>query len=269
MSEQIIAASSEPRTVKRASTSLSAEQADELQALHGDAPAAQVLQTALTEVFPGTIAMVSSFGAESVALLHLIAEVDAATPVLFVDTGRHFDETLEYRDRLIDHLGLKDVRSVGPSAEEIAALDADSTRATWDPDGCCAFRKVKPLERALAGFDAWITGRKRFQVATRAALPVYEFDGTHVKVNPLANWSAPDIETYIARHRLPIHPLIAAGYRSISCAACTSIARPGEDPRDARWRGFAKTECGIHRPINFIAGNENLPVPTRRRASAG
>ena len=246
MSEQIIAASSEPRTVKRASTSLSAEQADELQARQGDAPATQVLQTALTEVFPGTIAMVSSFGAESVALLHLIAQVDAATPVLFVDTGRHFDETLEYRDRLIDHLGLKDVRSVGPSAEEIAALDADSTRATWDPDGCCAFRKVKPLERALAGFDAWITGRKRFQGGSRLHLPVVELSEGKVKFNPLANWAKEDLDAYAAAHDLPAHPLVAQGFPSIGCWPCTQPAEQDGDLRAGRWQGLDKTECGIH-----------------------
>jgi len=209
----------------------------------------QALQIALKEIFPGRIAVVSSFGAESAVLLHMVAVIDAATPVLFIDTGRHFGETLEYRDRLIGHLGLKDVRSIGPSAEEAATLDADFNRATWDPDGCCAFRKVRPLERALAGFDAWITGRKRFQGATRSGLPIVEFDGTHVKVNPLANWSAAGIEAYIAGHQLPVHPLVALGYRSISCASCSSISRPGEDPRAARWRGFNKTECGIHRPI--------------------
>jgi phosphoadenosine phosphosulfate reductase len=223
----------------------------DLQHRLGDASAAEVLRAAFQEVFPGRIAIVSSFGAESVVLLHLAARIDAATPVLFVDTGRHFDETLTYRDTVVAHLGLKDVRSIGPSAEEVAAFDADFSRATWDPDGCCAFRKVRPLERALAGFDAWISGRKRFQGATRSSLPVFEFDGTHVKVNPLASWSAAGIDAYMAAHQLPVHPLIASGYRSIGCAPCTSVALPGEGPRAARWRGLSKTECGIHRPITF------------------
>jgi len=220
----------------------------DLQRRLGYAPPAQVLSAALREIFPGRIAVVSSFGAESAVLLHLVAAIDPATPVLFVDTGRHFVETLEYRDRLIDHLGLAGVRSVGPGAEEVARLDADASRAVWDPDGCCAFRKVAPLERALAGFDAWVTGRKRFQVSTRFDLPVFEIDGSRVKLNPLASWSANDIVTYVATHRLPPHPLVAEGYRSIGCAPCTSIVRPGEDSRAGRWRGFEKTECGIHRP---------------------
>ena len=203
----------------------------DLQRRLGYAPPAQVLSVALKEAFPGRIAVVSSFGAESAALLHLVAAIDPATPVLFVDTGRHFTETLDYRDRLIAQLGLKGVRSIGPSAEEVASLDADHSRAVWDPDGCCAFRKVAPLERALL-----------------------DFDGAHVKVNPLASWTAADIANYVAAHRLPPHPLIAQGYRSIGCAPCTSIVQPGEDPRAGRWRGFEKTECGIHRPATTPTG---------------
>jgi phosphoadenosine phosphosulfate reductase len=221
--------------------------AADLQRRLGFAPPRQVLSAALTQIFPNRIAVVSSFGAESAVLLHLVAEIDATTPVLFVDTGRHFPETLQYRDRLIAHLGLKDVRSVGPSAEEVARRDADLSRAVWDPDGCCAFRKIAPLERALAGFDAWVTGRKRFQAATRFDLPVFEHDGTHVKVNPLASWTVTDIADYVAVHRLPPHPLVSQGYASIGCAPCTSIVGASESQRAGRWRGSAKTECGIHR----------------------
>jgi phosphoadenosine phosphosulfate reductase len=213
-----------------------------------EADPSHILATVLREVFAGRVAVVSSFGADAAVLLHLVAEVDPATPVLFVDTGRHFPETLAYRDRLGCHLGLTDVRSVGPSPEEAARLDADLNRASWDPDGCCAFRKAAPLERALAGFDAWITGRKRFQAATRHGLPVVERDGRHVKINPLARWSRDEIDAHAARHGLPAHPLVALGYPSIGCAPCTSAVAPGEDPRAGRWRGFDKTECGIHRP---------------------
>jgi phosphoadenosine phosphosulfate reductase len=227
----------------------SSDLAVDLQRRLGYAPPAQVLRSALKEVFPGRIAVVSSFGAESAVLLHLVAAIDPATPVLFIDTGRHFAETLDYRDQLIAHLGLEGVRSLGPSPEDVAAFDADHSRALWDPDGCCAFRKVRPLERALLDFDAWITGRKRFQVATRLDLPVFEFDGVHVKVNPLASWSAADIASYVDTHRLPAHPLVARGYRSIGCAPCTSVVQSGEDGRAGRWRGFEKTECGIHRPV--------------------
>lgn len=217
-----------------------------------------ILQTVIGEIFTGRIAVVSSFGADSAVLLHLVAEVDPSTPVIFVDTGRHFPETIAHRDNLVRQLGLRDLRSVGPSPEEVARLDADLSRATWDPDGCCAFRKVAPLEQALRGFDAWITGRKRFQAATRQEMPVFEIDGRHVKINPLAGWSQTEIEAQASRHRLPPHPLAGRGYPSIGCAPCTSPVCLGEDPRAGRWRGLAKTECGIHRAA---AGLALLPTP--------
>ena len=220
--------------------------ATDLQRRLGYAAPTRVLATALRDLFPGRIAVVSSFGAESAVLLHLVAAIDPATPVLFIDTGRHFVETLDYRDELTAHLGLSGVRSVGPTTEEVARLDGDATRAIWDPDGCCAFRKTQPLQRALAGFDAWITGRKRFQAATRLDLPVFEADPPHIKINPLASWSTADLVTYVAEHRLPPHPLVAEGFASIGCAPCTSALRPGEEARAGRWRGFDKTECGIH-----------------------
>ena len=220
----------------------------ELQRRLGYAPPSQLLSVAIRELFPRRIAVVSSFGAESAVLLHFVAAIDAATPVLFIDTGRHFAETLEYRDRLVAHLGLTDVRSIGPTAEEVARLDADSSRAVWDPDGCCAFRKTAPLQRALEGFDAWITGRKRFQSATRFDLTAFETDERHVKINPLASWGPADLAAYADEHRLPAHPLVAQGYASIGCAPCTSRTQPGEDARAGRWRGFEKTECGIHLP---------------------
>ncbi|MGQ3313423.1 phosphoadenylyl-sulfate reductase [Reyranella sp.] len=212
-----------------------------------------ILQTVIGEIFAGRIAVVSSFGADSAVLLHMVAEVDPSTPVIFVDTGRHFAETIAHRDNLVRQLGLRDLRSVGPSPEEAARHDADLSRATWDPDGCCAFRKVAPLERALGGFDAWITGRKRFQAATRQAMPVFERDGKHVKINPLAKWSQTEIEAHASRHLLPPHPLAGRGYPSIGCMPCTSPVHLGEDPRAGRWRGLAKTECGIHRPAGGLA----------------
>ena len=220
--------------------------------LDGAAPG-RILRIVLGEVFSGRIAVVSSFGADSAVLLHQVAEIDPSTPVLFVDTGRHFSETIEHRDRLVRHLGLRDVRSVGPSPEEASRLDADLSRASWDPDGCCAFRKVAPLERALAGFDAWITGRKRFQATTRHGLSVFEVDGLHTKINPLAYWRQAEIDAYASRHRLPAHPLGERGYPSIGCAPCTSPVLPDEDPRAGRWRGQVKTECGIHRSAAALA----------------
>ena len=223
------------------------ERLTELERRLGEEPPLRILEAVLTEVFPRRIAVVSSFGTDAAVLLHLVASVDRNTPVLFVDTGRHFPETLQYRDQLVTHLGLRDVRSLGPSAAEIARLDGEARLAFQDPDACCALRKVGPLELALRPFDAWVTGRKRHQAPLRRAMPTFETDGDHVKANPLANWVDSDIAAYVAAHELPSHPLAARGYRSIGCAPCTSIVEPGEDPRAGRWRGSDKTECGIHR----------------------
>jgi phosphoadenosine phosphosulfate reductase len=220
----------------------------------GGADAASILTAAL-ELFRGEIAVASSFGAESAVLLHLVATIDPATPVLFVDTGRHFPETLAYRDTLTLRLGLIDVRSIGPSAEAVAVRDPEGTRAVWDPDGCCAFRKVAPLDQALAPFVAWISGRKRFQADTRAALTAFEADGPRIKVNPLAAWNADDLADYARAHDLPPHPLVECGYPSIGCAPCTRRASP-DDRRAGRWVGFDKTECGIHRPTSLAATSD-------------
>jgi phosphoadenosine phosphosulfate reductase len=209
------------------------------------AEAAAVIRTAL-DAFAGRIAVVSSFGAESAVLLHLVATVGPNTPVLMVDTGKLFADTLGYRDWLTHELGLTDVRSIAPDVDELAAQDPTGDLHKLNPDACCALRKARPLARALAPFDAWISGRKRFQTASRAALPVTEIDGERVKINPLAAWAKPDLDAYFAAHGLPRHPLEAEGYLSIGCQPCTDRVRPGENPRAGRWRGLAKDECGIH-----------------------
>lgn len=209
---------------------------------------AKGLITQALAAHPGQIALVSSFGADAAALLHLVASVDPATPVIFVNTGRHFPETLAYVDQLASLLGLKDLRRAAPSPDDIAARDPESLRASYDPDGCCDLRKVLPLKRALQSFEAWISGRKRFQAATRAAIPAVEEADGRLKYNPLADWTPADIERYRREQNLPRHPLVAQGYLSIGCSPCTSPVKPGEDPRAGRWRGFAKTECGIHLP---------------------
>lgn len=197
--------------------------------------------------FAGRIALVSSFGADAAALLHLVAAADRHTPVILVDTQKLFPETLEYRDRLVARLGLTDVRAVAPSPEQLAAEDPDGTLWRRDPDRCCALRKVAPLTAALHGFDAWISGRKRFQGAARARLKLFETDAAgRIKVNPFASWSAEEIAAYFTTHDLPEHPLVAFGYASIGCLPCTEPVAPGEEARAGRWRGHAKTECGIH-----------------------
>lgn len=217
------------------------------------APADEMLDALLNEIMPGELAAVSSFGTESAVLLDLIAGVAPATPVVFLETGKHFPETLAYRDDLIALLGLTGVRSVAPDPAELAARDAKGLRWSYDPDGCCELRKVRPLARALAGFAGSITGRKAFQTASRASIPRIESDGEgRLKVNPLADWTAADIQARFAARGLPRHPLEADGYTSIGCAPCTSIVKPGEDPRAGRWRGWDKTECGIHGPSEPI-----------------
>jgi phosphoadenosine phosphosulfate reductase len=221
-------------------------EASALNARYGALDASEVIALAAEELFPGSIALVSSFGAESAVLLHLVAEVDRNLPVIFLDTGRLFAETLEYRTRLVGRLGLNDVRTVTPDPERLLAEDPH--RALWmvKPDLCCHIRKTEPLARALVGFDAWFTGRKRFQSSVRSALPPFEADGERIKVNPLAGWSPADLRAYAERHDLPTHPLVANGYPSIGCVPCTSRVQPGEDARAGRWRGLEKTECGIH-----------------------
>jgi phosphoadenosine phosphosulfate reductase len=207
---------------------------------------AEVIAAALRAVGRDQLALVSSFGTESAALLKVMADVDPAIPVIFLDTGWLFEETLAYRDSLIAQLGLSDVRSIKPLA---ANLDRDDPeRELWfsDPDKCCFIRKVEPLARALQPFAAWINGRKRFQGGLRAELAVVESDGARLKFNPFANVSREDIEAIYATAKLPPHPLVASGFLSVGCMPCTSRATSEEDARAGRWRGRAKTECGIH-----------------------
>ena len=211
-----------------------------------DAPPADVIAAALKTVGREKLALVSSFGTESATLLKVMADVDPAIPVIFLDTGWLFEETLAYRDTLIATLGLKDVRSIKPAEEALTREDPDRDLWFSDPDACCRIRKVEPLARALKPFSAWLNGRKRFQGATRADIPVVENDGARLKFNPFANVSREELEAIFVRANLPRHPLAASGFRSVGCMPCTSRTAEGEDERAGRWRGRAKTECGIH-----------------------
>ena len=217
-----------------------------LDARYNTLPTLEVLDLAINDLFKGEIAVVSSFGTESAVLLHLVAAVDRSLPILFVDTEKLFGETLRYRDQLVARLGFTDVRTLTPTPARVDELDRDSGLWLRDADLCCQIRKVEPLAAGLDGFSAWISGRKRFQAATRAAIPVIEADGARIKVNPLATWAPKELAAYAAEHDLPAHPLIAQGYPSVGCMPCTDRVAPGEDARAGRWRGKAKTECGIH-----------------------
>ncbi|MCU9849770.1 phosphoadenylyl-sulfate reductase [Defluviimonas sp. WL0024] len=221
--------------------------------------ATAVLERALYDPEVGNVALVSSFGAESVVLLHLVSVIAPGTPVIFIDTQMLFPETLEYQRELAEKLNLTDIRTIRADRRDTEFEDPDGTLHQFSTDACCALRKVVPLERALQGFDGWITGRKRFQAGTRAALEFFENEeNKRLKVNPLAHWGREDLEDYMVNNRLPRHPLVAKGYPSIGCAPCTSPVKEGEDPRAGRWRGTQKQECGIH----FVNGKAvRGPVP--------
>lgn len=230
-------------------------QAADLDRLHGGLATAELIDLVVNRLFPGRVAMVSSFGADAAVLLDLVAEVAPSIPVLFVDTDRLFGETLRHRDRLVERLGLTDVRTIGPDPAEVAAQDPEGLLWHADADACCRIRKVEPLARAIEPFDAWISGRKRFQAATRSEIPSFEADGRRIKINPLATWSAEALALRVAARDLPAHPLVAEGYPSIGCMPCTDRVAPGEDARAGRWRGQDKTECGIHLGLS-AAGHE-------------
>lgn len=210
-----------------------------------------VLRQAATELLPGDLAIVSSFGADSSVLLHMVAQVDPTLPVYFLETGKHFPETLAYVETLKRHLGLANVTALVPDPKDIARFDPRGDLWESDPDSCCHIRKTEPLDVVLEAVGGWVTGRKRYQTRERGVLPHFELTSDdRIKVNPLAYFSDADVNAYKARHGLPEHPLFARGYKSIGCAPCTTIVAEGEDPRAGRWRGLNKKECGIHFDFN-------------------
>lgn len=211
------------------------------------------LAAALDPTIAGNVALVSSFGADSIVLLHMVSRINPDLPILFIDTELLFAQTLHYQKQVAALLGLRNIRIVRATREELFTHDPEGLLRHFDPDACCALRKVAPLAQALAGFDGWITGRKRYQAGTRADMPVFETDDKgRVKINPLAHWQPGQAAAYIDTHSLPRHPLVDKGYRSIGCAPCTTPVRAGEDERAGRWRGRGKVECGLHRG----AGND-------------
>ncbi len=239
------------------------EDAAALNARFAGTSSEDVLRAVLIDGVAGRIALVSSFGAESAVLLHMASRIDPAAPVLFLETGKHFPETLAYRDLLVERLGLTNVIDLRPDPAALAAKDESGLRWSYDPDGCCEVRKVQPLARGLADYDSSITGRKAFQAVTRANLPVFELDTSdaagRLKVNPLIGMTKTDLDAYMAAQALPPHPLVNEGYPSIGCSPCTSKVAPGEDPRSGRWKGWDKTECGIHVPTGPEIPGEELP----------
>tara|TARA_B100001939_G_scaffold219936_1_gene189292 strand:+ start:1358 stop:2134 length:777 start_codon:yes stop_codon:yes gene_type:complete len=225
---------------------------DRLTRLYGDMTEGDdLLDAMINREFKDRIALVSSFGAESVILLDMVARVNPATPIIFLDTRKLFGETLRYRDQLTEILGLTNVITVKPDEKEVEAEDKNGLLWTRNTDACCNLRKVRPLARAMNGYEAWITGRKRFQAATRANIPLIEQDGRKFKINPLAFWTAEQVDARIKELGLPEHPLVSQGFPSIGCMPCTSRVEPGQDRRAGRWAGQDKTECGIHIGANI------------------
>ena len=185
---------------------------------------------------------------QDAVLVDLAARARPGVDVLFLDTGYHFAETIGTRDAVEQ---VHDVRIVNARAElSVAQQDSSYGRDLFarDPNACCAMRKVAPLQRSLAGYDAWVTGVRRVEAPTRATTPVVAWDEKFglVKVNPLAAWEDEDMDAYIAEHHILVNPLVGAGYPSIGCAPCTVKPAPGADPRSGRWAGTAKIECGLH-----------------------
>ena len=225
-----------------------AERAADLNRRYRHHGATAVLENALSDPLVGCTALVSSFGAESVVLLHMISVFDRSTPVLFIDTEMLFAETLAYQADVAETLSLTDVRILYPDREQVFLRDPDGLLHGADPDACCALRKTETLQAALTPFEAWITGRKRFQGGQRTALEFFEAEpgAGRIKVNPLAHWDKTDVQDYIVNNRLPRHPLVPRGYPSLGCAPCTTRVPFGEEDRSGRWRGRDKDDCGIH-----------------------
>ncbi len=213
---------------------------------YGDLAGRDLLQVMIGDEFPGRIALSSSFGAEAAVLLDLVAQVDPATPVIFLDTGKLFEETYNYLAELKEHLGLLDIRTFTPDPVQLSKQDPNGNLWETDPDRCCHIRKVEPLERALKGIDAWITGRKHHHGDLRLELETIEGVDGFVKINPLIHWSHEKIQATFKERGLPEHPLTKRGFASIGCYHCTRETEEGEDARAGRWTDTGKTECGIH-----------------------
>ena len=223
------------------------DQVDALNASWRAQGAMAIMRHTLENVPLGRVAVTSSFGVESAVLLHLVSKVDRSVPIFFLDTGKHFKETLYYRDKLVGLFGFRNLMILKPDIEDLESLDPEGLLHKSDTETCCEIRKVAPLDKAMEGYDAWITGRKRYQNSDREDIPIFENGRKNkIKINPLANWNQKDIKSYMEWNNIPAHELQAKGYASIGCEVCTTRVKPGEDSRAGRWRNSEKTECGIH-----------------------
>jgi phosphoadenosine phosphosulfate reductase len=211
-----------------------------------DASAAEISIWA-ADTFGASLVVACSMAGDTV-LPHLVSQHAPGVDVLFLNTGYHFAETIGTRDALIDAINAN-IFDVTP-AQTVAEQDAEYGEKLYErnPTLCCQLRKVEPINRELAGYEAWVTGIRRQDNDNRAHAGVVEWDETHqmVKVNPLAAWSFDDVLDYASEHKVPVNLLLTAGYPSIGCEPCTKPVAEGEDPRSGRWAGIAKTECGLH-----------------------
>jgi phosphoadenosine phosphosulfate reductase len=235
-----------PRTLAEEAAQAGLPDAASLDRLLADAQPVQIVRVAREVIGRERLAVVSSFGTESAALLKLVSDVDPAIPVLLLDTGWLFPETHAYRDALVAQLGLTDVRSIAPEPNRLEQRDPYADLWSTNPDACCALRKVEPLADALAPLAAWLNGRKRYHGGQRTHIAVVEQDGARLKFNPLARVAAADVVAIAKSAGLPPHPLAKFGFGSVGCMPCTRRTRAGEDIRAGRWSGTGKTECGIH-----------------------
>ncbi len=236
------------RVVSLTRSAASAEQrAADLRLTYGVVDGLALLTPMIEEEFCGRIALTSSFGAEAAILLDMVARIDPKTPVIFIDTGKLFEETYNYFATLTGHFGLGNIQRLQPDSADLRQSDPQGDLWSRDPDACCSLRKIAPLAPALEKYDAWITGRKRFHGALRQNLETIESVDGRVKINPLAGWSQERVAQYFTENKLPVHPLVAQGYSSIGCHHCTHRAEEGENVRSGRWIDSNKTECGIHR----------------------
>jgi phosphoadenosine phosphosulfate reductase len=206
----------------------------------------EIIRWALETFAPG-IAVSTSFQTESLPLLHMVRQIMPDTRVLFLDTGYHFWDTLTFRERIQHEWGLNVVDLYRDSRWDVFVRDHIRTLPLQDANLCCYLHKVQPMQKALSGLRAWISGIRRDQTANRAHARILELESDGlVKINPLLNWTRLGIQRYREEYHLPAHPLYELGYRSIGCAPCTIAVGTGEDDRAGRWAGRGKTECGLH-----------------------
>ena len=208
--------------------------------------AIKLLEVMVKKIFLKKIAVTSSFGAESVVILHLISKVDKSIPVIFLDTGKLFPETIKYAKTVKKILKLNNIQIHKPELKDLKKYDFQGNLYKKKPNLCCHIRKVLPLQKALKNYDAWINGRKRFQSEDRSNIKKIEKIDGFIKINPLADWEFNKVKNYIKTYKLPEHPLVKKGYKSIGCLPCTSKILDGEPHRSGRWSDNLKTECGIH-----------------------